>query len=63
MAQVSPWYSIRQRDGNVYHDDNQCPVGRAIDEKYRMKGHRCRQRCPACARLREPVAQAFDWPS
>jgi hypothetical protein len=55
MSQISPWYSIRQRDGNIFHDDDQCPRGRAIEEKYRMKGHRCRQRCGACARLRDPA--------
>jgi hypothetical protein len=55
MAQISPWYSIRQRDPNVYHDDDQCPLGRQIDQKYRMRGHRCRQRCRACAKLRDPA--------
>jgi len=53
MAQISPWHSIRQRDGNVYHDDDQCPVGKAIDQKYRSMGHRCRQRCRVCAKLRD----------
>ncbi len=52
MAQISPWYSIRQRDPNVYHDDDQCPAGKEIDQKYRKTGHRCRTRCPSCARLR-----------
>ena len=51
MAQIPPWYSIRQRDGNVYHDNNQCPVGNAIDSKYRKAGHRCRLRCSTCAKL------------
>jgi hypothetical protein len=55
MAQIPPWHSIRQRDGNVYHDDDECPVGKAIEEKYRRMGHRCRQRCRACAKLRDPA--------
>jgi hypothetical protein len=54
MAQVFPWHSLRQSDRNVFHDDDQCPVGRQIEEKYRRPGHRCRQRCRVCARLREP---------
>ena len=51
MARIPPWYSIRQRDGNVFHDDDQCPVGKAIDSKYRKAGHRCRVRCSTCAKL------------
>jgi hypothetical protein len=51
MAQIPPWYSIRQRDRNVFHDDDQCPVGKEIDIKYRKPGHRCRMRCPSCAKL------------
>jgi hypothetical protein len=56
MAQISPWHSIRQRDRNVYHDDDQCPIGKAIDSKYRKLGHRCRMRCKACAKLGAPEA-------
>jgi hypothetical protein len=55
MAQITPWYSIRQRDRNVYHDDDQCPLGKGIDPKYRRVGQRCRKRCPACGKLRDPV--------
>jgi hypothetical protein len=55
MAHIPPWYSIRQRDGNVYHDDDQCPVGKEIDSKYRKMGHRCRMRCHSCARLGVPA--------
>lgn len=55
MAQIPPWYSIRQRDRNVYHDDDQCPVGREIDSKYRKMGHRCRLRCPSCTKLGAPA--------
>jgi hypothetical protein len=58
MAQTAPWYSIRQRDGLVYHDDDHCPLGREIEEKYRRKGRRCRQQCRACAQLRDPARQA-----
>ena len=58
MTQIAPWYSIRQRDGNVYHDDDQCPAAKDIPEKYRRRGHRCRQRCRACAALQDPAAQS-----
>jgi hypothetical protein len=51
MMQIPPWYSIRQRDRNVYHDNDQCPIGQKIDSKYRKAGHRCRMRCPVCAKL------------
>jgi hypothetical protein len=52
MAQIPPWYSIRRQDPNVYHDDDQCPLGNEIDDRYRKMGHRCRKRCPTCAKLR-----------
>jgi hypothetical protein len=48
---------MRQRDGNVYHDDDQCPIGNQVEIKYRKAGHRCRVRCRACAKL---GAQALD---
>jgi hypothetical protein len=51
MAQIPAWYSIRQKDRNVYHDNDQCPVGNAIEMKYRKPGHRCRNRCSVCAKL------------
>jgi len=51
MAKVPPWYSIRQRDGNVFHDDDQCPIGNSIDLVYRKAGHRCRTRCRQCAKI------------
>jgi ssDNA-binding Zn-finger/Zn-ribbon topoisomerase 1 len=51
MAKVSPWYSIRQRDPNVFHDNDQCPKGALISQQFRKTGRRCRQQCPECARL------------
>jgi hypothetical protein len=53
MAKIHPWYSMRQRDRNVYHDNSECPEGNAIDIKYRKSGHRCRTRCIHCARLEQ----------
>jgi hypothetical protein len=58
MTQILPWYSIRQRDPNIYHDNDLCPAGKAIPSKYRKRGHRCRMRCPVCAKLRAPEATA-----
>jgi hypothetical protein len=58
MAQTHPWHSIRSNDKSVYHDNDQCPVGRAIEDKYRKTGHRCRKRCPTCARLNSSVESA-----
>jgi len=51
MAQIPAWYSIRQSDATVYHDDDQCPAGQAIDVRYRKAGRRCRPRCRTCAKL------------
>lgn len=51
MAKVSPWYSVRQRDRNVFHDNDECPEGNAIQPEYRKAGHRCRTRCRQCAKL------------
>lgn len=58
MAQIQPWYSIRQRDRNVYHDDDRCPIGKEIDLKYRKKGRRCRTQCPSCAKLQAESTDA-----
>jgi hypothetical protein len=63
MAQIQPWYSIRQRDLNVYHDDDRCPLGKEIDSKYRKMGRRCRTRCPFCVKLGTQLLTARnDWP-
>jgi hypothetical protein len=58
MAQIPPWYSFRPRDRNVYHDDDRCPVGKAIDIKYRKQGRRCKTRCAVCAKLQTGSAEA-----
>ena len=58
MTLTSPWHSIRQRDRNVFHDNDLCPAGQAIEPKYRKHGHRCRMRCSTCARLAAPAAVA-----
>jgi hypothetical protein len=58
MARIPPWHSVRRRDGNVFHDDDRCPVAKQIPEKYRSKGHRCRQQCRECAKLKEPAVQS-----
>jgi hypothetical protein len=58
MAQISPWHSIRQSDGSVFHDDDQCRVAKEIDPKYRRSGHRCRKRCRVCAKLRDPAQES-----
>lgn len=58
MTLALPWHSIRPRDRNVYHDSELCPVGQAIDPKYRKQGRRCRMRCATCAKLGAPAATA-----
>lgn len=57
MSQILPWYSSRRGDRNVYHDNDQCPEGKEIEEKYRKNGRRCRPRCPACAKLQMATEQ------
>ena len=51
MAKIFPWYSIRQRDASVFHDNDQCPEANLIELKYRKWGRRCRAQCPTCANL------------
>ena len=58
MTLISPWHSIRQSDRNVYHDNDLCPTGQAIESKYRKNGRRCRLRCSTCAKLAGPEAVA-----
>ena len=58
MTLIPAWHSIRQSDRKVYHDNDLCPAGRAIDLKYRKRGHRCRMRCATCTRLASPEASA-----
>jgi hypothetical protein len=58
MTLSLPWHSIRLRDRNVYHDNELCPTGQAIDPKYRKQGHCCRMRCATCAKLGAPAAMA-----
>jgi hypothetical protein len=58
MTLISPWHSMRQRDRNVYHDNDLCPAGQAIEPKYRKHGRRCRVRCSTCAKLAAPEAVA-----
>jgi len=59
MAQITAWHSFRSRDANVYHDDDQCPLSKDIDQKYRRPGHRCRQLCRACAKLRREALRVY----
>jgi hypothetical protein len=58
MTLILPWHSSRTRDRNVYHDNDLCPAGNAIDSKYRKRGHRCRMRCPTCTKLGAPEVVA-----
>ncbi|HEY9015463.1 MAG TPA: hypothetical protein VIM84_10425 [Gemmatimonadales bacterium] len=55
---IPPWHSMRQSDGNVYHDNSLCSRGQAVEQKYRKRGHRCRMRCSTCTKLASAEAAA-----
>ena len=58
MSLLTAWYSIRQSDRNIYHDNDLCPVGNGIASKYRKRGRRCRMRCSTCTKLDAPDERA-----
>lgn len=49
---TSPWYSSKETDRRVYHDNTECTEGNNIENKYRRPGTDGRPLCQHCARLR-----------
>ncbi len=45
---VHPYYSNTPEVPEVYHDDDQCPYGKAIKPENRMSGTDNRKKCSFC---------------
>ena len=51
MARVSPIYSVKRTDRNVYHDNDECTERNNIEPENRRSGTDGRRRCEHCSRL------------
>jgi hypothetical protein len=51
MAKVDPYYSYREKDPKVHHDDNKCPEGKIIESYNRSAGTGDRPLCEQCHQL------------
>jgi hypothetical protein len=61
MAKVKTYYSIRESDTRVHHDNDNCVVGKSIESYVRSSGTENRPLCKECERLdllEPPVIQA-----
>ena len=60
MARVSPYYSVKLTDPDVYHNHSDCSAGSTVTGHNRRLGtHRYRQ-CDECARLSERLGEFGD---
>lgn len=51
MAKVSPFYSAKETDRKVYHDNDKCTEGNNIEKQNVRQGTGGRPRCEHCSRL------------
>ncbi|HYN52733.1 MAG TPA: hypothetical protein VES62_17560 [Thermoleophilaceae bacterium] len=51
MAQVSPWYSVKETDDHFYHDNTDCTEGNNIEPENRREGTDGRPKCSWCVEL------------
>jgi hypothetical protein len=54
MAKVNPYHTDTEEyppERNVYHDHNDCPDGRRIEQEHWQSGTGGRPRCKECIRL------------
>jgi len=51
MAKVDTYYSIRQSDRRVHHNNNKCTEGKAIESYIRSSGSENRPLCEQCETL------------
>lgn len=49
--QTKPWYSSRESDRKVHHDNTSCTEGNNIEAKYRTDGTGNRPKCEHCKSL------------
>ena len=51
MAKVDAYYSIRERDPKVHHDNNKCTKGMSLESYIRSAGTDGRPLCEHCEKL------------
>ena len=51
MAKVDVYYSIRESDRKVHHNNNKCREGNAIESYIRSSGTENRPLCEQCEKL------------
>ena len=51
MARVSPFHSIKETDGDAYHECTNCVSGRNIKPENKRAGKGGKRQCARCARL------------
>jgi hypothetical protein len=51
MAKVDVFYSIRERDTKVHHNNNKCTEGKTIESYVRSAGTENRPLCEECEKL------------
>ena len=55
MAKVNPYHTNSEEypptHRNVYHDHDDCPYGKKIEQKHRVDGKGDRPRCDECKKL------------
>lgn len=51
MAKTSPWYSVKESDPKVYHDNTNCNTGNNIEKENIRQGTDGRKLCKECAEL------------
>ena len=53
MPKVNPWYSAKQTDRKVYHNNTKCTEGNNIEAVNRRDGTDNRPLCEHCKRLND----------
>lgn len=51
MAKVSPYHSTNPSDPDVYHDHDDCPTGKQIPARNKVRGTGGHRRCEDCKKL------------
>jgi hypothetical protein len=64
MAKVDTYYSIRDTDRRVHHNNNKCTEGKLIESYVRSSGSENRPLCEECETLNgaEPLVTEEDRP-
>ena len=51
MAKVSPYHTISEEKFPRYHDNNNCPDGKRIEDKNKRSGKDGRDFCEECEKI------------